>query len=156
MGVAARVASGGMTSTDRPTFPHRDEHGRVVSLTELLVATLGGLVVGLIGLVAIDGLLSLIGAGTFGHASGWLASILPALLFFDDVRAWRGYGIRFLVGLVAAAVGIGLGLVGAGLVHFLPPVLSGAVGAAIAVAVYALIWFFGIRWLTGHLEMGSR
>ena len=40
MGVAARVASGGMTSTDRPTFPHRDEHGRVVSLTELLVASL--------------------------------------------------------------------------------------------------------------------
>jgi hypothetical protein len=81
-----------------------------------------------------------------------MAGLDPA----DDVRAWRGYGIRFLVGLVAAAVGIGLGLVGAGLVRFLPPVLSGAVGAAIAVAAYALIWFLGIRWLTGHLEMGSR
>jgi hypothetical protein len=146
-----------MTETARTTFPHRDEHGRVVSLTELLVAALGGLVVGLVGLVAIDGVMALVGIGDFGHASGWLAAILPALLFFDDIRAWRGYGIRFVVGLVAAAVGIGLGLVGAGLVRFLPPVLSGAVGAAIAVAGYALIWFLGIRWLTGHhLEMGSR
>jgi hypothetical protein len=145
-----------MTDSARPTFPHRDEHGRVISLTELLVAALGGLVVGLVGLVLIDGVLALLGAGDFGHASGWLACILPALLFFDDVRAWRGHGIRFLVGLVAAGIGIGLGLVGAGLVHFLPPVLSGAVGAAIAVAAYALIWFLGIRWLTGHLEVGAR
>jgi len=48
-----------MTNTDRPTLPHRDEHGRVVSLAELMVASLGGVVVGLIILVIIDGLLAL-------------------------------------------------------------------------------------------------
>jgi hypothetical protein len=138
-------------------FPRRDDHGRVISLTELLVASLGGLVVGLVGLTAIDGILALVGSGPFGHASGWLTVILPALLFFDDVRGWRGYGVRFLVGLVGAAVGIGLGLVAAGLVSALPPLLSGTVGAAVAVAAYAPVWFFGIRWLTGHdVEMGSR
>jgi hypothetical protein len=137
-------------------FPHRDAHGRVVSLPELLVATLGGLVVGLVGLTLIDGVFALLGVGGFGHASGWLAVILPALLFFDEVRAWRGYGVRFLVGLVGAVIGIGLGLVVAGLVRGLPPILSGAVGAAVAVAAYAPIWFVGIRWLTGQrVEMGS-
>jgi hypothetical protein len=138
------------------TFPRRDEHGRVASLTELLVATVGGLVVGLVGLALIDGVFALIGIGGFGHASGWLAVILPALLFFDEIRAWRGYGVRFVVGPVGAAVGIGLGLVAAGLVRGLPPILSGAVGGAVAVVAYALIWFVGIRWLTGHrVEMGS-
>ena len=32
----------------------------------------------------------------------------------------------------------------------LPPILSGAVGATVAVAVYAFAWFAGIRWLTGY------
>jgi hypothetical protein len=146
-----------MTESNRPTFPHRDEHGRVLSLTELLVAALGGFVVGLVGLVLIDGVLALVGIGHFGQASGWLALILSALLYFDEIRAWRGYGVRFVVGLVGAVVAIGLGLVGAGLARSLPPVLSGAIGAVIAVTAYAPIWFLGIRWLTGQrLEMGSR
>lgn len=131
-------------------FPRRDADGRVFSLVELLAAALLGTIVGLAALALIDGVFALIGLGAFGRASGWLAAILPALLFFDDLRAWRGYGVRILVGLVAAGVAIGLGLVAAALVGDLPPMVSGAVGAAVAAAAYSPVWFVGIRWLTGH------
>jgi hypothetical protein len=132
------------------TFPRRDEQGRVRSLAELLVAAVGGTVVGLVVLVAIDGILALIRLSHFGDASGWLAAILPGLLFFDDLRAWRGYGVRFLVAVVAAAVAIGLGLIAAALAGGLAPTISGGLGALVAAAVYAPVWFVSIRWLTGH------
>jgi hypothetical protein len=132
------------------TFPRRDADGRTVSLFELLAAASAGVVVGLAALALIDGLIALIGIGSFGSASGWLAVILPALLFFDDLRAWRGYGIRFLVAIVAAGVGLGVGLIVAGLAGALPSMISGAVGALVAAVLYALVWFVGIRWLTGH------
>jgi hypothetical protein len=132
------------------TFPRRDAEGRVISVAELLVAALLGTVVAAVGLVIIDGLLALIGLGTFGHASGWLALILPALLFFDEIRAWRAYRVRFLVGLVAAGVAVGLGLIVAALFAGLPALVSGGLGAAVAAVIYAFVWFVGIRWLTGQ------
>ena len=129
----------------------------MISLGELLVAALGGTVVGLAALVLIDGVFALIGVGTFGRASGWLAAILPAFLFFDDFRAWRRHGVRILVALVAAVAAIGLGLLVAGAVRGLPPILAGSVGAAVAALVYSFVWFVGIRWLTGHrTDMESR
>src|SRR5262245_9017680 len=132
------------------TFPRRDAEGRVRNLTELLVAAVGGTVVGLAVLAAIDAILALIRLSHFGDASGWLAAILPGLLFFDDLRAWRGYGVRFLVAIVGAAVAIGLGLIAAALAGGLRPMFSGGLGALVAAAVYAPVWFVGIRWLTGH------
>lgn len=144
----------GLTGRAAQTFPRRDAEGRVVSLAELLAAAVLGTLVAAVGLAVIDGLMALIGLGTFGRASGWLAVILPALLFFDEIRAWRDHGVRFLVGLVSAAVAIGLGLVVAALsttvVPGLVPLLSGALGAGVAAALYAFIWFVGIRWLTGE------
>jgi hypothetical protein len=50
---------------------------------------------------------------------------------------------------VSAAIAVGLGLVAAGLVGDLPPIVSGGVGAVVAVLGYAPLWFIGIRWLTG-------
>jgi hypothetical protein len=100
-------------------------------------------------LLLIDALLAAVGLASFGDSSGWLACILPALLFFDDLRAWRGRGIRFLVAVVAAVVAIGAGLIAAAAVAALPSTLSGAVGALVAVALYSPIWFVGIRWLAG-------
>lgn len=122
----------------------------MISLGELLVAAAGGTLIGLAALALIDGVLALLDTGAFGQASGWLATILPAFLFFDDFRAWRGSWHRFLVALVAAAVALGAGLVAAGLVGALPPMVSGGTGAAVAVVGYGVIWFVGIRWLTGH------
>jgi hypothetical protein len=151
------------------TFPRRDAAGRVRSLAELVVAAGLGTVVGLVALTVVEGILALIGLTDFGSASGWLAVILPALLYFDDVRAWRGsreptpergtseaevkpgrHGLRFLVALVGLAVAVGAGLLAAGLVSALPPMLSGAVGALVAALVYAPVWFLGVRLVTGQ------
>ena len=130
------------------TFPRRDAAGRVLSLAELVVASGLGTLVGLAALALIEGVLALVGLSSFGSGSGWLAGILPALLFFDDLRAWRGHGVRFLVAPVGLVVAIGAGLLAAGAVSALPAMVSGAVGALVAVLVYAPVWFLGVRWLT--------
>ena len=115
------------------------------------VALLGVLVACWRALALIDGVIALIGTGRFGDASGWLATILPALIFFDDLRAWAGYGVRFLVARR------GRRRSGSASAWSRPawraacrPMLSGALGALVAVHVYAVVWFFGIRWLTGR------
>lgn len=145
--------------SDKPavaSFPRRDEHGRAVSLRELLFAGVGGLVIAMIGLLVIDGALALFGLSSFGSAPGWLALILPALIFFDDLKGWRGYPVRFAVAFLAAVLGIGTGLLVVGQISGAPPLLSGALGALIAVVVYSPAWFLGVRWTTGqHSEMGS-
>jgi hypothetical protein len=128
-------------------FPRRDAQGRVADFRQLMAAAFGGTVLGWVLVAVVDGILALIGIGSFGTASGWLAAILPALLFFDDFRAWREYPVRYLVGLVGLAVSLGLGLLAAGLAHTFPAIVSGAVGAVVAAGVYTLVWFFGIRWL---------
>jgi hypothetical protein len=143
-----------MADTQTETFPRRDAAGRVRSLAELSFASGLGTVIGLVLLVVIDGLLALLTLAEFGSASGWFAAILPALLFFDDLRAWRGYGIRFLVAPVGLAVALAAGLLAAGVAGGLPPMVSGAVGALVAALVYAPVWFLGIRWLA-HGERGS-
>jgi hypothetical protein len=144
--------------SDKPAvaaFPRRDEHGRAISLAELAMASVGGLVVAFIGLLIIDGILALLKIGSFATAPGWLALILPALVFFDDLRGWRGYPVRFAVAFVTAVVAIGIGLLVAGQISA-APLLTGALGALVAVVIYCPAWFFGVRWSTGqHSEMGS-
>lgn len=134
------------------TFPRRDADGRVISLRELLFAGALGTVIGVGALALIDGVLDVLNISTFGKASGWLASILPALLYFDDLRAWRGRQVRFLVAAVGAGVAIGLGLIASALTSGFVALVSGAAGAIVAVLVYALVWFAGIRWLTGEMR----
>jgi hypothetical protein len=136
-------------SGEDPVLPRRDSNGRAVSLPQLTAAAVAGLVVAFAALVGIDWVLSLMGLSDFGDASGWLALILPALLFFDEIRAWDGHGVRFLVAAVGAAVAIGLGLIAAALANSWPATLSGVVGALVAALFYSAIWFLGIRWLTG-------
>lgn len=131
-------------------FPRRDARGRVISLVELVAAATVGAVLGLAGVALIDGVFALVGSGRFGHASGWLAAILPVFLFVDDFRAWRGGAARLAVAPVAAAVGLVLGLTVAGLGDALVPLLSGAVGALVSVLVYSVVWFVGVRWLSGQ------
>lgn len=127
-------------------FPTRDEHGRVVSLAELLGVMLLGGVVGLAALALIDGTVALLGLGDFGDASGWLAAILPGWLLIDDVRAWRGVRSRGLVAVVAAVVGLGLGsLAAAPASQVLPPLGSGAVGALVAALCAGTIWYVWVR-----------
>ncbi len=151
-----------MTTRSRPVaaVPRRDEQGRVVSLPELVAAAVGFTVVNAVGLVAIDGLLAVLGLSSFGRSSGWLVMILPAFLYFDDFRGWKAYRLRWLVAPVAALVGITLGLFAAGFARDAGPLVSGAVGALVAVLAFAPVWFVGIRSLTSgrtqHQSGGPR
>jgi hypothetical protein len=136
--------------------PRRDEHGRMVNLPQVLgVAALFALTNG-VALVLIDGLLALVGLSPFGRSSGWLVLILPAFLYFEDVRAWRPYRLRYLAALVGALVALAVGLLAASLVSGLPPLASGAVGALVAVLVYAPVWYVGVRLLTGDGDREHR
>jgi hypothetical protein len=128
-----------------PSFPRRDADGRIEYVVDLLGITLAGLVLGVLILLVIDGGAALLGLGTFGRASGWLAAVLPGWLFIEEVRAWRGVRWRLLLTLVAALVAVLLGIIAAGTASFLPPLASGAVGATVAAVAYALVWFYGIR-----------
>ncbi|SDZ36636.1 hypothetical protein SAMN05444365_111107 [Micromonospora pattaloongensis] len=136
-----------MTEAKSDSFPRRDADGRVVALPDLLGVTLAGLVIGLAVLAVFDAGLSVVGAGRFGDANGWLAVILPVWLFAEEFRAWRIGPARIAVALVAAAVAIAAGLLGAGLTNGLPPLAAGGVGATVFSLVYALVWFHGVRWL---------
>ena len=135
--------------TSSPAVPRRDANGRVLRLTELIGVSVAYLVLNAVGLALIDGLVVVLSNQEFGSSSGWLVVILPGLLFFDDFRAWRAYRLRYLVAIVSGVVAIGLGLVASGLLSDVPAMVSGGVGAVVAVLVYAPLWFLGIRWLAG-------
>jgi hypothetical protein len=130
------------------TFPRRDADGRVVHLVELIAWVGAGLVLGFVVLLVIDGVSSLLGAGRFGQVSGWLAAILPVWLFTEEFRAWRAVPARIITalgcGVLAVVIGFSASIAAA---HALPPLGSGAVGAAISAFLYALLWYVGIRWL---------
>jgi hypothetical protein len=131
--------------TDR--FPRRDEHGRAVGLADLLALTVAGLVTCFLVLVVLDGAGALIGWGEFGHASGWLALILPTWLFLiEELRAWRAVPGRLLVVISGGLVAIALGLLVAGITPG-PPLVSSGAGAVVAALAYAVYWYHGIRWL---------
>jgi hypothetical protein len=128
-------------------FPRRDAEGRIVRLSELLGIALAGLVIGVLVLVLFDWSFALIGFGKFGRANGWLAVILPAWVFVEDFRAWRGGPARFVAAPVAAAVGVTAGLLAAGAAAHLPRLWTGAIAAGVFAVSYAVIWFYGVRWL---------
>ncbi|GIJ23356.1 hypothetical protein [Micromonospora lutea] len=131
-------------------FPRRDAEGRIRTLGDLLGVGLAGVVIGLLVLVIFDVAFASFGAGEFGQANGWLAVILPTWLFWEDFRAWAFGAPRVVAALVAVAIAVVSGLLAAGLVAALPPLLSGALAATTFTVVYAMIWFPGVRWLTNR------
>jgi hypothetical protein len=128
-------------------FPRRDARGRIDVLPDLLGVVLAGLVIGVLALVLLDWVFALAGFGTFGRANGWLALILPAWLFVEEFRAWGPGPARVLAAATCAALGVALGLLVSGLARDLPPLASGALGAAVAALSYAVTWFSAVRWL---------
>ncbi|HEX7745383.1 MAG TPA: hypothetical protein VF462_09010 [Micromonosporaceae bacterium] len=125
----------------------RDGNGRIGALPDLLGRTLAGLTVGILALVLLDWAFELIGLGDFGRANGWLALVLPAWLFVEEFRSSVPGPARVLAALVSAAVSLALGLLAAGLAKELPPLASGAIASAVTALSYAVIWFYGVRWL---------
>jgi hypothetical protein len=142
--------------TAATTFPRRDSHRRVVDARDLVAVTLAGAVAGAVALVLLDGLFALLGLGDFGRVNGWLAVVLPVMIFVEEFRAWHGARARVAVALVAAAVGALAGLIVAGLAGALPGDLPrpvpGALGAATLAVVYSLAWYYGIRAAGGRTD----
>lgn len=124
-------------------------------LPDLLGLLAAGLVVGVVAMLALDGLFALLGAGDFGQLNGWLALILPGWLFIEEFRAWRSCGAKpvgvTIAALAATVIGLTAGMVAANSVADLlaaPALASGAAGAAACSLGYAVTWFHGVRWLT--------
>jgi len=143
-------------STAASTFPRRDAHRRIVSARDLAAIGLAGAVAGAVVLVLLDGLFALLGLGAFGRVNGWLAVVLPVMVFVEEFRAWRGVRGRAAVALVAAALGAAAGLLVAGLAGALPGDLPrpvpGALGAATLALCYSLVWYYGIRAAGGQAD----
>jgi hypothetical protein len=130
--------------------PQRDEQGRLTRAGDLLGVVLAGFVIGVLALVLFDGLMAVGGWGRFGRISGWPAVLLPVWTFIEEFRAWRGVTARVAVALVGGALSLALGLLAAGLTGGLPPLASTGLGALVITVAYAVIWFYGIRWLSGQ------
>jgi hypothetical protein len=136
-----------MTETKSAAYPRRDADGRMATVGDLLGMSLAGLLCGAVVLLTFEAVMSLARMSEFGSANGWLALILPLWLFVEEFRA-AGYGaLRVVVALLAAGFGVAAGMTVAGLVTGLPPLFSGAAGAAVFTVAYALIWFYGLWWL---------
>lgn len=127
-------------------FPHRDPAGRVDTLPDLLVGVIVWLVAALLILLVIEGIGAAAGQG-FGHTSGWIAGVLAVWLFAEEYRAWRPTPARVAVAGLGTVVGLAMGAATAGLVGVLPRLVSGFVGVSVAALAYAVLWFFGVRWL---------
>lgn len=139
----------------RPERPRRDADGRIAAIGDLLGVALAGLVAGMAVLLVFEAVIALVRLSSFGDTSGWLVVILPVWLFTEEFRAAQFGAPRVVVALLAAGFGAAAGMTAAGLAHMFPPLVSGAVGATALTLGYALIWFYGLRWLrhrTGGAE----
>jgi hypothetical protein len=135
-----------MTDVDR--YPRRDADGRFATAGDLLGVVLSGYVVGAVVLLAFEAVVFLLKLSDFGNASGWLTLILPAWVFVEEFRAADYGAYRVLVGLLGAGFALAGGMIVAGLLApGLPPLVSGAAGAATFALAYSFIWFYGLRWL---------
>jgi hypothetical protein len=145
-----------MSERSETAFPRRDGDGRVVRLGDLVAAALGATVLGAAALAVVDGLFVLLGRGRFGQLSGWLAGILPFWLFLEEARAWRAVPNRLPLAMFSAVLALilGGGATAAAAAVGLPPMGSGAIGAAVGAVTYGTVWYVGIRWLADR-EGGS-
>lgn len=135
----------------QPTFPRRDDRGRVATWPDMIGGVVLNLILGTVILAAVDGIVAFLGGGTFGRFSGWIAGILVVWLFVEDFRAWRIGTGRIGVALLGIVAGLGVGIVVARNLTMLPNLFAGAVGMLVAGLVYAAVWFFGIRALADRL-----
>jgi hypothetical protein len=132
--------------TETRTYPRRDADGRLATIGDLLGVVLAGLVIGVAVLLVFEAATTLLRLSRFGDASGWLAVILPVWIFVEEFRAAGYGGARVVVALLAAGLGIAVGMTLAGVAATtFPPLVSGVVGAAGLSLFHSLIWFYGLR-----------
>jgi uncharacterized PurR-regulated membrane protein YhhQ (DUF165 family) len=138
-----------MTDAKSERRPRRDAKGRLATFGDLAGTVLAGLVTGIVLVLLLEAVLSVTRVSHFGETNGWLAVILPVWLFIEEFRA-EGFGAnRVVVAVLAAGFGVAAGLSIARLAAIdFPQLVSGFVGAAVFAAVYCLVWFYGLRWLS--------
>ncbi|ADD40302.1 hypothetical protein [Stackebrandtia nassauensis] len=134
----------------QPSFPQRDDNGRIVLLTQLLGFIAMSVALGVVMLAVIDGLLALLGFTEFGKdISGWICGVLAVFVFVDEFRAYKGQSVRYWLAPVAGLLALAFGIV---ISAVLPtgwlPLFTGAIGVAAAMLAYGALWFVGTR-LTG-------
>lgn len=137
----------GETSSAGRDRPRRDADGRLATFGDLMGVVLASLVCDIVVLLIFEAITVLARLAHFGDANGWLILVLPAWLFIEDFRVAPYGASRVVVALLGGGFGLAVGLTAAGLAAALPPLVSGAVGATALTVVYALIWFYGLRWL---------
>jgi hypothetical protein len=108
-------------------------------LAELLLAGVGGVVLGAVLVIVVDLVFALANLGGFGSASGVLAILPASFVYSEEYRklphAWLAVLCALLALILAAAVGYGTAsLTG------LPALGSGIVAALAASVVYAVLW----------------
>jgi hypothetical protein len=143
--MSSRGAAGETTRPPAQKFPRRDADGRVATASDMAVGVVMSVAIATVLLIAVDGIATASGSGSFGHISGWPAAILAVWLFIEDFRAWRIGPARIGVALVAAALGVLAGGLLTSLLDVIPLLFAGALGALLACLIYATIWFFGVR-----------
>jgi hypothetical protein len=133
------------------TFPRRDDRGRVATWPDMVAGVVLNVALGTLILAVIDGIVALLGGGTFGRFNGWITGILAVWLFVEDFRAWRIGTGRIGVALLGIVLGLGVGIVVARNLTMMPNLFAGAVGMLVAGMLYAAVWFFGIRALAERI-----
>jgi hypothetical protein len=133
------------------SYPPRDPDGRIGTLINIVGGVIFGIVICMIVLIVIDALFTLIGVGKFGTISGWLAGILPVWMFVEEFRAWKGVPARIGVALVGGALALGAGIALSSKLESLRPAFNGSISVTVACLIYAVLWFFGIRYLANRL-----
>ncbi len=113
-------------------------------LAELLLAGVGGVVLGAVLVIVVDLVFALASIGGFGSASGVLALLPAAFVYYEEYRkrplSWLAILCALLALILAAGVGYGIAKATG-----LPPLGSG-IGAAFAAAVvYAVLWHTATR-----------
>lgn len=134
-----------------PSFPRKDASGRIASAPDFLGGVLVSIAIGAAILFAIDGIFTLLGAGKFGHISGWLSGILAVWMFVDDFRAWNRVPGRAGIAILAGALALAAGIAISGRLGYPLAVFNGLIGVTVSGLIYAALWFFGVRWLAARV-----
>ena len=107
-------------------------------MAELLLAGVGGVVLGAALVVAVDLLFAVASLGGFGRASGALAALPAVFVFHEEYRKRPRLGLAALCAALAVILAAGTGAAAAA--TGLPPLASGIIAAFAGTAVYAVLW----------------
>jgi hypothetical protein len=113
-------------------------------LVELLLAGAGGVVLGAVLVIVVDLVFALASLGGFGSASGVLAVLPAAFVYYEEYRkrplSWLAILCALLALILAAGVGYGIAKATG-----LPPLGSGIAAAFVGAVAYAVLWHTATR-----------